>query len=185
MKKTFWSASIFIALIVSTLNTACSDKYERENQLLDSLDMSLEASEARLELEMDVIKKRILELQEQQSGIIEHHQDTFSYELAQKMGKQRALLKLYKRSVSDHSFFAEELPLLRTQVANLREDLNNGLLDKAQFKEYYQKERNDIAQLEWNTEALKRDLYQMEPVYQRLAPELDLVLENLMQRDSL
>ncbi len=152
---------------------------------MDSLDLSLNASEQHLDLDMGVIEERILELGMQRKDIQRLHKDTFSYELAQKMGKQRSLLKVYGRSISNKEVFTEELDQLRKQVADLRSDLNKDLMEKEAFKEHYRRERKDVEQLEWNTNALRRDLYEMEPIYQRLAPELDLVLEGLFERDSL
>ena len=139
---------MFKNLVLITLVTfssiglfSCREDYTNEIGHVDGLLKILDSSEKALHdvdtamlFEMTIFVKQSIEK-------IQSKNDTLTKEAAleadQFIGRLKSLYNLSK----NYNKYQQEIDLIRTQLNNLKQDLNNGIIPKEQFPAYYENEQ--------------------------------------------
>ncbi|MFY0644523.1 MAG: hypothetical protein JXR19_08655 [Bacteroidia bacterium] len=179
MKKIIWITLIFISLTTSLLTTSCQEKFPMENEKLDSMELLLDQSKEYLNIDIELISARSLELGEQRNFIDQNYKDTFTMNFGRQLDMHRTVFKSYNRAIQEHKKWNAELEALSKQIETLRYSLNQGEMSSTEFRNFYNNERLDILALHAGSEQLKTGLYELEPLYQRSVEYFDLVIEDL------
>lgn len=142
---------MFKNLVLITLVTfssiglfSCGEDYTNEIGHVDGLLKILDSSEKALHdvdtatlFEMTIFVKQSIEK-------IQSKNDTLTKEAAleadQFIGRLKSLYNLSK----NYKKYQQEIDLIRTQLNNLKQDLNNGIIPKEQFAAYYEIEQGGV-----------------------------------------
>jgi len=133
-----------ILLLISILLFSCANNNEREAKQIEELAAIVTAAEEVLH---SVNKDSLLEitrLVKEDIKRIQAKNDTLTREAAFKADDYVGRLKHLTRLAINYSKMENELHLVKTQLNNLKQDLENGLIKKEAFLTYYESEKTAV-----------------------------------------
>jgi len=164
------------ALFLATPFNACRQINSPELILLDSLERQLGKIAMNLNIDEQTIASRNQEMQDRMRAIRLGYQQEYSPEMAQKLGRYKAVSKVYQSSLSRKDKMEEELEYLHHQLKALRNSVTDSQLSREQFQEYYSEEKAETERLLEASNELHSKMYAIELEYQRLS----VYIEELM-----
>ncbi|MBR9917107.1 hypothetical protein GYB29_05360 [bacterium] len=185
MKKLTQTLILLTALLsVSSITSSCNPKYELELSKLDTLELHLAAAEEYLKVDPELIAARIEEIEANIRTIRNKLNDTVDLEFGNNMSKYKTILKIYRKNQTAYAQWSKEHEELKTQVENLRKDLEAGKLSREEFKEYYFQEKEDIIALREGAKSVQKSLYEIEPDYMRLSEFAEETIAELEENEN-
>lgn len=157
------------ALLFSSPFNACRQLESPELILIDSLERQLGKIALNLNIDEPTIASRNQEIQNHMRSIRLGYRQEFTPDMAQKMGRYRALSKLYDGSLSRKEKMEEELDYLYFQLKSLRNSVADQQLSREQFQSYFAEEKAEAERLLHASNELHTKLYGVEMEYQRLS----------------
>lgn len=142
---------ITLIFIVTVVFTAC------KNEMQNEIQKEIEEVDSLISL-VDEIEKSVLSVDTSRAfaakkqvsmdiAMIESLEDTLDKETAFKLDDYYSGKKRLFRFASNYNGFIKEIDLAKEQLNNLKQDLNNGLIDKEKFKDYYASEQASVMSL--------------------------------------
>lgn len=137
-------ALIILITFSSICFYSCKDAYTNEFGHVDGLLKILDFSEETLHsVDTTTLFDKIIFL-EQAIDKIQAENDTLTKEAAiaadQFIGSYKPLFELSK----NYKNYQQEIDLIRVQLTNLKQDLNNGIISKELFSTYYESEQSSV-----------------------------------------
>lgn len=137
-------AVITLITISSIYLSSCKEDYTNEIGHVDGLIKILDSSEEVLHdidtatlFEMTIfVKESIAKIQSKNDTLTKKA----ALEADQFIGRLKSLYNLSK----NYKKYQQEIDLVRTQLNNLKQDLNNGIIPKEQFPAYYEIEQGGV-----------------------------------------
>lgn len=126
------------------LLVACKPNYNKEISQIDGLIEILTAAE---EVLYSVSKDSLLEITQlvrEDIKKIQSKNDTLTREAAFKADEYIGRLKHLTRLSINYGKMEGELELIKTQLENLKKDLQNGLIEQKDFLTYYESEKTAV-----------------------------------------
>lgn len=169
------------ALLVSLLSIfACGNgQFETEMSMLDSAEAQLTAAGKMLQIDAESIEKREKEMEEKKLYFREHYADSPSLELVQLVESYIGIATIYENYLRNHSSLEKEHEELEKQLRDLRHSLKKEEITRKDFHIYFSKEKKDIEELLEHTEETARRVFEVEPIFKRLSPQMDSILVKL------
>ncbi|NUM50944.1 MAG: hypothetical protein HUU48_07490 [Flavobacteriales bacterium] len=138
---------ILFTFIISTLLFSCqSGKYQKEISALDSLHNLLNIAEQQL-ASTDTAKVRTIkaEMQKNMDFITENYKDTFSMDMAMMLSDYAfPKKKVYRNFIGNYSKFLKDIEYTRSQLSNLKQDLENKSIPEDKVLTYFTTEQNAV-----------------------------------------
>ncbi len=135
----------FITFVLSTIVLfSCSPNYEREIAQIDGLSKILTASEEVLHSVNRDSLFEITQLVKEDIKRIQSKNDTLTREAAFKADEYVGRLKHLNRLYINYGKMEDELNTIKTQLNNLKQDLQNGLIQQKDFLTYYESEKTAV-----------------------------------------
>ncbi|MBL1233672.1 MAG: hypothetical protein COA31_013215 [Flavobacteriales bacterium] len=141
----FKNITLITLITISSISLfSCGEDYTNEIGHVDGLIKILDSSEEVLH---DVDTATLFEMTifvKESIAKIKSKNDTLTKEAAleadQFVGRLKSLYGLSK----NYNKYQQEIDLIRTQLNNLKQDLNNGIISKEQFPAYYEIEQGGV-----------------------------------------
>lgn len=172
----FISAVLFLA---GVFQISCNEAPSPELARIDSLENKLKLIAKNLNVDDELITARSAEMTENMTLIQLHYEEEFTQEMAQKMGRYKAINKVYTKYLSKQEALDKELDVLYNQLKGLRNSIEDKKISREQFKSYYAIEKDAADKLLEETSKFAKVLYEVELDYQRLAPYVDEIITNM------
>ncbi len=175
-------ATFFSSLMLT--NTSCNRIDERYFLMLDSQDLRLEETRALLEVDFATIESRKDLIEDHLRLIQVHLKDTITADLGAQLSKYKGLKKVYQRFLSEFTNCTKETSALEKQAEDLRTAVVEREISKEEFKEFYQKEKDDALDNLNRCKKLVEPIFAVEPDYQRISRMVDETLRHMAESDS-
>ena len=177
MKK-YILGTLFVALLIG----ACTNPNKKEINEVDALLVSVIEVEQSL-LSIDTAKvfgtKRQLE---KDLAAFNKIGDTLSredaFEIADYFGSKKKLYRL----TAGYSALVNQIRISKEQLNNLKQDLENGLIDKEDYATYYSEEQSILKALMLKINKLTTGIDRVVEKYEADRPKLLLLIEDLKQK---
>lgn len=138
---------IFISFLILTV-ASCnpSDKYKAEIAEIDSCLSVLDSVESLYNgINFDSLKLMVAHVLDNEDSIqLYYHPDTLSLDIGTRMNECKGIRKSLKNLDAKQDDFAIEISAIRTQLANLKVDIENGVLAEEKMKGYIEQEKMDL-----------------------------------------
>lgn len=133
-----------IVLIISILLFSCSNSNEREIVQIEGLTEIVTAAEEVLHSVNKDSLVEITKLVQEDIKRMQAKNDTLTRDAAFKADEYVGRLKHLTRLAINYGKMEDELHLVKTQLNNLKQDLENGLIKKEDFLTYYESEKTAV-----------------------------------------
>lgn len=134
-------------IIISSIFTSCnSNKHQKEISALDSLQILLNEAEKQL-TSTDTAKVRTIkaEMQKNIDFITLNYKDTFSMSLATMLSEYAfPKKKVYRNFIGNYTKLMKDIEFTRTQLNNLKQDLENNKVPNDKVQQYFITEQNAV-----------------------------------------
>lgn len=174
--------NIFISIAIfltGVFQFACNETRSPELARIDSLENKLTQIAKNLNVDDKIITARSKEMTENMTLIQMHYKEEFTQEMAQKMGRYRAINKVYTKYLGKQEKLDQELDVLHKQITGLRNSVEDNKMSRDEFKMHYATEKLAAEQLMEESSKFAKVLYEVELDYQRLAPYVDEIIRKL------
>jgi len=140
MRQNYYLLLFFFMLLL----VACKPHYEREIAQIDGLSKILTASEEVLHSVNRDSLFEITQLVKEDIKRIQSKNDTLTREAAFKADEYVGRLKHLNRLYINYGKMEDELNTIKTQLENLKQDLQNELIQQKDFLTYYENEKTAV-----------------------------------------
>jgi len=138
---------ITLIFVVAIVFTACKNEMQKEIGEVDGLISMVDEIEKSV---LSVDTTRAFAAKKQVSmdiAMIESIGDTLDKETAFRLDDYYSGKKRLFRFATNYNGFIKQIDFAKEQLNNLKQDLNNGLVDKEKFKDYYAAEQASVMEL--------------------------------------
>ncbi len=174
---------VFI-LITSLAFTACKNAMEKEIGEVDSLISMVDEIEKSV-LSIDTTRAFAAKRQVSMDlAMIESLGDTLDKATAFKLDDYYSGKKRLYRFSTNYKEFITQIDYAKNQLKNLKQDINNGLVEKDKFQEYYNVEQASVMEL---SSKVNKSISGIELAIQKMELERDeilLIFEELKQKQA-
>lgn len=175
---------LFFVLILSLTFTACKNAMEKEIGEVDALISMVDEIEKSV-LSIDTTRAFAAKRQiSMDLAMIESLGDTLDKATAFKLDDYYSGKKRLFRFSTNYKGFINQIGYAKDQLKNLKQDINNGLIEKDKFKDYYIEEQASVMEL---SSKVNKSISGIEVAIQKMELERDEILtlfEELKQKKS-
>jgi len=143
---------------------ALESKLDTVYQKVESID-SARSMEAVIEFEKNI-------------EIIQYDlKDTFPRETAFFVDEYYRLKKALRNFAKDYNALAQETAISKNQLKNLRKDAENGLVEKEQFNDYLELEKENVNKLYEVSNSIIPPMQKALPIFEAKNPKIDSIIQ--------
>jgi hypothetical protein len=177
---------IAIVFSIGILSSCTKNLTEEQNQKLNALGLQLDSTLSSLN-EIDSAKTfdSSENYFENLNFIQNEMTDTIDRETTFFIDKYYSLRKDFKLFKTNYSKVRKEIAVTRTQLANLKHDGDNGLLQEGQFDKYYHLESNNIILIMETVNGVTKAVEQILPAYEKMNTKIDSIVNSSKQKMGL
>lgn len=167
----------YILLLLTPLMLfACENAYQKEIGEVESLESIVNETEKMLfSIDTSVVYKTKRQVGEDLAQL-QSFGDTLDRETAFKLGDYFAGKKQLNRFTDNYQIFVQQIEFSKKQLVDLKQDLNNGLITKEKFHEYYMAEQSSVMDLNGR---VNKSVGGLDKVIERLNAERDDIIQVL------
>ena len=175
---------LVVALMFVLVFTACKNEMQKEIGEVEGLISMVDEIEKSV---LSVDTSRAFEAKRQVSmdiTMIESLGDTLDKETAFRLDDYYSGKKRLYRFSSNYTGFIKQIDFAKEQLQNLKQDLNNGLVDKEKFKDYYAAEQASVMEL---SSTVNKSVSGIEEAIQKMELDREEILkifEDLKQKKA-
>jgi hypothetical protein len=170
---------LFTILSAITLLIACGPNIPQEKMdELSALDQRLDSVILLVESVDSARAVNAVGTFEKNLKIIQYElKDTFPRETAFFVDSYYRLKKALRNFAKDYNTLSSEIVISKRQLANLRNDAENGLVEEQQFNDYLVLEKENIDKLEEVSESIIIPMQKALPLFEEKNPRIDSLIQ--------
>jgi len=175
----YWIKRYFAIIVLAAFFISCANKnIDKELRQIDSLITVLNNTEKFFELTTKA-EERNKEMDFKLKTLQLKYKDTLSFEESQILTDYHLNRKVYEKYIKQIGKATKEIEQLRNQLIDLKHDLENDLISKAEFVDFIIEEQQDITANYSQTKEYYDTVEKYEDMYNKMTPLVDELISRI------
>ncbi len=180
--------TLFFAGIIGFTITSCDPgaKFKTEIAEIDSCLLVLDTIETKFDgIEFDSLQLIVEHVLSNERTIKNNYvSDTINEELGRNMNQCKGIRKFFESPSADRNKYKQEIIEIRSQFENLKEDINNGILEKEKIDLYINNEKSDLNLFNLMFTEYHEKQIKAFNIYYIIVPQVDAFIEEMMSNND-
>lgn len=152
--------------------------------MLDELLLLVDSTQTALDYDLITLNNRSALIKFQLDNFKRFNKQQYTLEMGNKLSKYKEIRRVYKQFIDNYEDRYNTMKLSEKQIETLRNSVMDDKLTKEEFKKYYQDEMSRAKINLEKSRKISRYIPTLEPEFQRLNKEVDLMLQEVAKTDT-